>query len=84
VYFVIEDIGAEARQSYGLLVGDEVNVMAFVGQGFSQFRGQYSTASESRITNNPDVHGRRWLDDECTKVVFMQRSNVMVSLGQFL
>ena len=61
MYFVIEDIGTEASQPDGLLIGDEVDIVPFVRKGLSQFGCQDTAPPESRITYDPNIHGGRLL-----------------------
>src|SRR5579859_3728026 len=56
-HLVVKDVRVELVQTHRLLVGDKVNLVAFVGQGFSQFSGEYAAAAESRITDDSYAHG---------------------------
>ncbi len=54
--FMEEDIFIEKVETLGLVVGDEMNLMAFVGQAFTQFCGDNARSAKGRITNNANAH----------------------------
>jgi len=55
-HFMIKNIGMKLTQPHRLLVGNEMNLVSFVGQRFSQFCSQYTAAAKSRITDNSYAH----------------------------
>ena len=55
-HFVVEDVGVEFIEPDWLLIGDEVYLVAFVGQCFSQFCRQYAASAKGWITDNSYTH----------------------------
>jgi hypothetical protein len=53
-----KNICAETGKPEGLLIGYEMNIMSLVRKRLPQFSGQYPASTESRITNDPNIHGR--------------------------
>jgi hypothetical protein len=49
---VVKNIGVESIQPYGLLVGDEMYLVPFIGQRFAQLRSQYAASAKCGITND--------------------------------
>jgi len=49
-HLVVEDVLGKMFQSHRLAVSDEMHLMPFLGQGFTQFRRYDSTAAERRVT----------------------------------
>lgn len=55
-HFMEEDIFVEEIESLGLIICNEMNLMAFVGQAFTQFCGDNARSAKGRITNNANAH----------------------------
>ena len=55
-YFMIKNVCMKSIQAYGLLVSNEMYVVAFICQGLAKFCSQYSASAVSRIANNSYIH----------------------------
>jgi hypothetical protein len=53
---MVKNIGIKLIESNGLLVGNKMNLMSLIGQGFSKFGGQNTASTKSGVTNNPYTH----------------------------
>jgi len=58
LHFVIEDVGALAEAD-GVRVGDEMDLVAAVGQLQSELRGDDAAAAVGGVTSDPDSHEAR-------------------------
>ena len=54
--FVIVNVGFLAAQPDGLGIGDEMNLVAALGQFESEFRGHHAAAAVGGITGDPNLH----------------------------
>jgi hypothetical protein len=53
---MVKDIGVELIQSYGLLIGDEMHLVALIRQRLAQFCSQYTATAISGIAHNTYFH----------------------------
>jgi hypothetical protein len=71
LYLVVINIGVEALlQAHGLLVGDEVNFIAFVGQGEAQLGSEHTATTESGVAN--DTYFDVWHNGYCKYLSMLQ------------
>jgi len=54
--FVIEDISVELVEAYGLLIGNKMHLMTFIGQGLSELGGENATSAEGGVTDDAYTH----------------------------
>src|SRR5450432_2834551 len=55
-HFMIENICIVFCESDGLLVSNKMYLVTFVGECFTEFRGQDAASTERRVTNNSNPH----------------------------
>jgi hypothetical protein len=53
---MVKDIGIKLIEPNGLLVGNKMYLMSFIGEGLSKFGGQNTASTKSGVTNNPYTH----------------------------
>jgi hypothetical protein len=54
--FVIEDVSLVSVESHRHCIADEVDLVTLESKGFTEFGGNYSTASVCWVTNDADFH----------------------------
>jgi hypothetical protein len=57
IHLMMKDVFAERTEPDGPVVGDEVNDMSLLSQGFAQLGGHHTATSEGGIANDADFHG---------------------------
>src|SRR6185369_7620248 len=55
-YFVIKNIRTKAVQPDGLLIGDEMNFVAFIGKSLTQFGSKHAGSAKRGITYYRNIH----------------------------
>jgi hypothetical protein len=53
---VVKEVFVEKVEPHRLAVSDEMDAVAFEGQGFAQLGGHHAGAAEGGVTDNADVH----------------------------
>jgi hypothetical protein len=56
---MVEDVCIKFIEAYRLLIGNKMDLVAFVGQRFSQLCGEHATSAECGVTDNAYTHKDR-------------------------